>query len=252
MAIKVPPAKNYQSPLVSRPTRWDAPPVEGDRLVAVEIDWATMGGENNCVNINLQDNATLNFTQVVALSIDNSLCASDVVFVFPDTAETVAIPAYAPKCIVPVFTNQTQFYVYAPKAEGSDVTRFSIHNSMPPPTSIPLTVQQQTQFVANLAADGATTHTILPANFSGTLRGLTVFLGSPVTNSGALTIQLKDGNNEVLAGSQFFSDSTDSSNNLFLIQLNPVYLRFMSGIKLFQNGVNVGGFYSVNLLYQTP
>ena len=107
MPVTVPPAINYPSPLLSQPDRYMQVPPEGARMIPCEIDWGTMGSGGTLItsmSINLQNNSTKTFTQICSLAVDNSACCSDVQFVFPDTAETMTIPAYTPKCIVPVFT----------------------------------------------------------------------------------------------------------------------------------------------------
>lgn len=255
MPYQVPPAVNYPSPLVALSTIYNRVPPDGSRMIPVEIDWGSMGGTSHCVAINLQNNATLNFSQIVALSVDNSDCGADVRFVFPDTGETTTIPAYAPKTIFEVFTNQTQFYVQAglnnQVVESTDQTRFSIHNSLPPPVAVPITVEQETVAANNLAADGATAYNLIPAGINGTIESIQVLRTSPITTTGTQRFGLNDGAGHSIAVGQFDA-TTGQSHNDVLLSINPCHIRFSNGLTLTQSGANVGGSYCVNILYRQP
>ena len=255
MALQVPAAKNYASPLVAVPVRWTLPPREGPKMIVCEIDWGTMGGPNNCVAVNLQNNAALEFSQIVALSVDNSQCGADVQFVFPDTAETLTVPAYNGKVIVPVFTNQVQFFVAAgidsQVVEPADVTTFSIHNSVPPPIAVPPSAEQN---IANVnAVDMGTASTqLIPAGVNGTLTGAQLSLAMNATNSGSGTWSLQDGTGKVIAqgGVQV---SSGNKYNLTLISQPNMNVRFTNGVKLVCTQTAVlGGTISGNLYYRIP
>lgn len=251
MPLSIPPAYNYQSPLVAVPTIFGRQPKEGAKLISCEIDWGTMGGPNNCVNINLQNNATLEFSQIVALSVDNSLCAADIQFLFPDTTETTGIPSYLPKCIIPVFTNQTQFFVSAPNAQPEDITRFTILNLLPPPVAIPFTVEQQAVAFGELPGDGATTFPLVDASISGTLEGISVQRNSTPDDANSQFFTIEDGTGAVLFTGQFNSQN-NTAINVTLLDFNPIHVRFNEGLSLHQTGDSINGSYSVNLLYRTP
>jgi hypothetical protein len=238
--------------LIAVPTRWDQAPVEGSKLIPVEVDWGTMGGASNCVSFNLQNNATLNFSQIVALSIDNSACGSDIEFVFPDTTETLSIPSYSPKTILPVFTNQTQFWLSCPSAQSEDITRFSILNSMPPPIAVPTTQEQNIASVQSIAGDAVAATPIISASVSGTLEN--VFLnwyGSGVSASNA-NWQLIDGSNNVLGSGVQQTISGAKTVNTALI-LSDVRIRFQNGVSLKVTlAAAAGSLFSANLYYRTP
>lgn len=253
---QVPPAVNYPNPLVALVARYLNPPREGNRMIPVEIDWGTMGGASHCVAINLQNNATLEFSQIIALAVDNSDCGADVRFVFPDTGETTTIPAGSPKTIIEVFTNQVQFFVVAgfnsETVLANDSTRFSIHNSLPPPISVPISVEQESAVFNAINADGATMTQLVPATVSGTLQGIQVLRTSPFANSGAQAFLIKDGTGKVITGGTFDSDSGTVSFDAIILDLNPMNVRFSQGLQMLQSGVNVGGKYCVNLLFRIP
>jgi hypothetical protein len=250
MPINIPPAVNYQSPLNAVPTFFAQEPREGRKMIGCEIDWGVMGGDNNCVNLNLQNNATLEFSQIVTLSIDNSLCGADIEFIFPDTTESLSIPAYAPKCIVPVFTNQTQFFCWAPGAIAGDVTRFSIHNSMPPPVTVPFTVEQQVLTNSNITADGSATVALLGASVNGTLEAIQIMRNGPVTTGGTQNYSIADGSGNLTINGQFSSQNT--TVNFVMLDLNPMHVRFTGGLNFMQSGANMGGKWVVNGLFRTP
>lgn len=251
MGIIVPPSVNYQSPLNAVPTFWWQQPREGPKMIVCEIDWGAMGGPNNCVNINLQNNATLEFSQIVCVSVDNSLCGADLEFVFPDTAETLSIPAYAPKCIVPVFTNMTQFYVWCPGARDTDTTRFSIHNLMPPPVSVPFTIEQQIISNSNIIGDGATDAIMIPAGVFGTLESIQVLRTGPITIAGAQQFSINDGNNTLNFGGTFAA-KVDNYCNTIMLDLQGMHIRFDNGLTFNQSGDSMGGAWTVNGLYRLP
>lgn len=247
--IKVPPSKNYPNPLIAVPSIVLNNPKEGNKLINCEINWGTMGGDNLCVNLNLQNNATLEFSQIVAISIDNSQCAADVQFVFPDTGETTTFPGYAPKTIIEVFTNMTQFFVLSPGAEPEDVTRFSILNFLPPPISVPFTVEQQTATQNNIpAAVGGTQ--LLDAGVSGTLEGVNVFRTGPMDGDCNEFWTITDGVGGTFASGQFSSEK----QSIFaqLINLNDMHLRFNDGLRFNVTGTVGGGAYCCTLLYRAP
>lgn len=254
MGIIIPVATNYQSPLTAVPTRWqnESPP-EGPSMIPCEIDWGSMGGTAKCVYINVQNNTYANFSQIVALSVDNSNCGADVEFVFPDTAETITIPAYSPKVVVPVFTNQVQFYVSAPNAASEDITRFSIHNVLPPPIALPTTQEQNAAVFNNITAQVTAPGTLqlVPASISGTLETLFATVNAGAT-AGILIFTLQDGNSTVIAGGQTTALSGGSS--VIVLDLQQIRVRFQSGIKFVSSSATLssGSACSINLYYRTP
>src|SRR4051812_21854302 len=128
MPLLIPQPTNYPSPLVAVPSLMQDEPKEGRKQVPCEILWNIMGGTTKCIAFNLKNNATLEISQISTLKVDNSQSAADVTFIFPDTSDTVTIPAGTPLAVVPVFSNAVQFYVSAPAALVGDVTRFQILN----------------------------------------------------------------------------------------------------------------------------
>ena len=255
MSLIIPPAKNYQSPLVSIPNNLMKTPPEGAQMIVCEIDWGAMGGPSNCVYLNLQNNAAMNFSQITALSVDNSQCGADIQFLFPDTAETLSIPAYSPKVICPVFTNQTQFYILAPMAQTTDKTFFSILNTLPPPIAVPTTQEQNVaanNSISIISSGSPGTTQIVPAGVNGTLEGL--FVGWTMGGSTATYMQwqLVDGASNVVAGNQATLGAGQGSGTGF--DLTDLRVRFVNGLKINWTSQNVGytSFLAVNAYYRTP
>jgi hypothetical protein len=250
MPLTIPVAKNYPNQLVAIPSRVLSDPPEGNKTIPVEIDWATMGGPGNCVTLNVQNNAALSFSQIVALSIDNSACGADVEFIFPDTGETTEIPAYAPKTIVELFTNQLQFFVSCPNAASEDITRFSILNFLPPPVAVEVSKEQNfaIESAISLTAVGSTEITAA----TGTLEAFQIngLLGVGAGDIGA--IELIDGNNNVIWQGQFYSLA--AASNLPPITMSDLSVRINGGVYLKVTSTNLpaGSTATVNLYYRTP
>lgn len=254
MSLQIPPSANYRSPLITLPSRWNNPPIEGTRFVPAEILWSTMGGTGQSVQMNLSGLGAQTFTQIVSLSVDNSQCGADVVFIFPDTQQTYTVPAYSPNDVFPVFTGTTQFYI---KAVGqlapADVTRFAVHNSLPPPISIPVTAAQQVAALNSIPLTGAGSTLILAATIDGTFENLAVSVAVPnapaVFNIGLL---FEDGLGQDLASVNVAGNAA-STINATILNLSMVSKRFRNGMTVTQSGgPNSGGTLSINLFYRTP
>jgi len=252
MSLLIPPAKNYPSPLVSLPSRLLKAPREGHRAIPCEINWLTMGGAENCVNINLQNNATLEFSQICALKVDNSICGIDVQFIFPDTSETITFPAYSPTTIVPVFTNQTQFFVVGTGTEAVDTTRFQILNYCPPPVAVPDNSAQNLGSILGVAMGVGVTQ-IVPATASGTLEAMYITTQSVTSIDFDATFEFEDGQGNALP-STGLSLAGGSNATAVIMNLNPLALRFKDGIILTQSGTfpDAASKINVNMLYRTP
>ena len=252
MPVKVPNASNYMNPLVSVFARWQVPPTEGPRMIQCEIPWGTDGGPNNSVNVNLSNNAVLNFSQIVALSVDNSQCGADIVFYATDTQETLTIPAYSPKSICPFFTNQTQFNVFAlGEVLSSDVTRFSIHNSVPPPISISVTQEQNLTSVGPVDMGTAATQ-VIGTTVNGTLENIHLNMAVNAANSGNGTWNLTDGASKLIAQGAV-SFSAGNKYNISLYDADGINVRFSGGLVLNCTETAVlGSLINVNLYFRTP
>lgn len=245
----------FQSPILSLPARWDRsdqsyiPPPEGSRFVPFEIDWQSYsaGGAVACNVYGNQPNAQL--SRIVALSVDNVDCGSDVQFIFPDTAEVLTVPAYAGG-VFPVFTGATNFYVVAPNAVLSDVTRFKAHNTLPPPVALEKTEYQDKIVVTaiNLAATAITQ--IIPISISGTLNGISVSLTAQETTSGLAGVLLQDAVPNDLWGGNICSAGAGAN---VMACLTGLKIRFIDGVKFnVTNSTIASGSAWVSLYYQVP
>lgn len=256
MPLIIPPAKNYGNPLVMQVSRVGLEPTEGRRQINCEVVWGEY--PDYSVNVNLQQNATLALTQIIALSVDNSQCGADVQFYFPDSADVLTIPAYNPKTIVEVFTSSRQFYVISNLngqiVEPADITRFIVLNYLPPPIAVP-TSQEQTAAVALVitGVGGGDLTNLVPATVSGTVEAVSVFYSGPVGGAGAIQYAVQDGSTtpRILGGGQTSWGGGNVANQQLLL-LNPCHLRFNNGLNFLQNGANIAGAFSVNILYRTP
>lgn len=267
MALTIPPAVAYQSPIVSQPDAWAQKPVEGPRLIPFEVLWGSMGGSGaqKCIAFNVGNSgqgSADRFSRVNALSVDNSRCGCSVRFVFPDTGETISIPAYAPRTIVPVFTNSTSFYLLTVgEVLSADETRFAVHNTLPPPIAVPFTQEQAVVASGALPVVFPSTNTLLAAGNAGTIENGNIDIINTIQGGGAWvgTFTLRDGTNKILARAICNGDgANDFYENALLWTVNGVHLRFSDGLFLDQTIIGATApvlnqaFVNVNLYYRTP
>lgn len=256
MSLTLPPARNYSSPVASYVSNLFLPPIEGNRYVPIEILWASMGGPNNCVAINLYGGgAQTTLSQIISLSVDNSLCGADIQFLFPDSGQTYTVPAYEPAVVFPVTTNATNFYVLAEFGEEPiDITRFAILNYLAPPSAVPSTREQVASSSSNLALASTSTDTqLIATGITGTLEliSLRAALISGVAGGWSNSFFMNDGDGKRLASGVMSGNNT--ALNVTLIDLPDVNIRFHNGVTLTQSaGVAITGFLAYNLLYRTP
>lgn len=255
MPLTIPPAVNFQSPLVAVPSGVLNSPREGNRQISCEVDWATMGGAKNCVNVNFSNNATLDFSQIVALKVDNSQCGSDVVFIFPDTGDTVAIPAGTPYALVPVFTHGQQFFVKNLNEEADDITRFQILNFLPPPVTVGIATAQDGVSPAPLAMVAGVGNVLVNNTVFGTVQSLTVqkALLAPAA-AYLMNLNIKDGLGNIIA--KCTAAGPASPGDGIILNLSNINIRFGQGIFAdIVGGSPPGGtdcYFLVNLAYRTP
>ena len=236
MPLVIPPSVNYPSPLTAVPSLMQDEPREGRKQVPVEILWGVMGGTGKSVFINLQNNATLNITQISSLKIDNSHSGADVTFIFPDTSDTVTIPAGTPLAVVPVFANATQLYISAPNALAADVTRFQLLNYQTNPADVPQTTAAQTATTGGTVIGGSGSSTqLIATTVNGTLETLQLKLSVP--NAPAANTQFvftaQDGTGKVLVnGWNVAIPATVTSILTPVFDFGDLNWRFTSGVKI--------------------
>lgn len=250
MPLLIPPAVNYPSPLVAVPSLMQDEPKEGRKQVSCEINWGAPAAilAAKAVAINLQNNATLNFSQVSSLKVDNSKCGADVTFLFPDTFETITIPAGAPLAVVPVFSNSTQFYVSAPNSLAGDITRFQVLNYRTYPADVPDAQNQQATKVATLDLGTPGPITIIGAAISGTLNSVVMgFSYQPNAGSTGVPFQYQFNLADNRAGTSTFVIPSSVSgldnapiNGVQLLNLTGLTRRFTNGLDFnFSGGIPV-------------
>lgn len=251
--LNIPPSVNYASPLVAIPNVLTSPPREGNMQVPCEIDWGSMGGASNCVLVNLQNNATLEISQICALKVDNSACSGDVAFIFPDTQDTILVPAYTPATVFPVFSHQTQFYVSSPNASPIGVTRFQILNFYPFPADIPATAAQLTTSSLGVLLTATGTTQVIASTISGTLEGLVV---NALMNTGGVNnvanYNIQDGTGSVKIAGQIPGVATTQTINL--LNLTNLNIHFVNGLNFVVSASNLTASCTASILalYRTP
>lgn len=258
MSLKSPPAVNYSDPWVMMPAVLNRKAPEGEKQAAFEVAWATQGGVNNSVSFNMQNQTTATFSQICALAVDNSDCGMDVRFLFPDTGYTVTIPAAAPSLIIPVFTNQVQFFLIGTVnnevEEPKDITRFTVLNFCPPPIAVPPTTAQELGALSFTTVDGTASTPLIPASSvysSGSVQGIQARFSGLTTGAGVAIFKIVDGAGQQIAWFQMAA-ATATVYNVELYNLNPCDIRYSGGLFLQQSGAVIGGQVAISIPVKLP
>ena len=248
MPLSIPAFVQYQSPMFPLRGLWNRAPAEGDQFVNVEIDWL-VSPPGLAVQFALSGNSPVALSQIVALSVDNGRCGSDVDFIFPDSGFVLTVAAHN-QGLFPVFTNALMFYASAPNSALGDTTILQILNSLPPPIPIAPTNTQNHNAVIGVGLATAATTPVVPASISGTLNALSVTCSLAV-GTGTAQITLIDGAGTTL-WTGFVEQSAALANPTF--NLSGIAVRFVRGIGvLVSAGTTVsGGTAVVNCYYTTP
>jgi hypothetical protein len=263
MALTIPPFSQFQAPTPILRGLWRHPPKEGDRFINAEIDWGSLPASGNtCVQFALSGNSPVALSQIVALSVDNSRCGSDVQFVFPDSGFILTVPAHE-QGVYPVFTNALTFYaIYAlglnpaPFAPAvADRTILQVLNSMPPPVAVPPSALQTQLGQGAIGIAAGTTAIITPANGpSGTLTSIQGQISCVQgASAGVGTFSLFDNGG---IGKLIWSVTVNAPANvttIIPINVTGINQHFINGVYLVQSTISItGGIVSLNLYYTTP
>lgn len=225
---------------------WNKKPDEGDQLIPVEIVWGSYPA-GQAVSFSLSGNSPVAFSQIVALTVDNARCGSDVQFIFGDSGFVLQVPAHT-QGVFPVFTNGLNFYAVALNAGAADTTAAFVHNSMPPPIAmLPSSVQQTAAVTGFPATNGD--HVLLPPNVNGTLInfGFDLAVSVATVQEGAL-FEIVDGR-----GTNLWTDFLNvTAPGVITVAVNGLSVRFFGGLLLRIAGSTIGANGSVNLnIYYT-
>lgn len=252
MPITIPPFVTYQAPLIPITARWRHAPPEGDKYVPVEIDWGLTVAIGKAVQISLNA-GPVEFSQIVALSVDNGRSGGDVAFVFPDTGRQLAVPAYS-QGVYPVFTNSLTFYVLAESAAVGDITEFEILNSLPPPVAVQPSQEQTAAGITGASTSAVGSRIVIPPGINGTLTGYQILLVSTSTLStaSAAACQLIDGTGQIL----WLGESQCPATGSVTTPINAAGLRvrFTNGInfQVTSTSLPAGCYAQVNLYFSVP
>jgi hypothetical protein len=250
--LTLPPFTQFQAPLFPLRGLWRARPEEGDRFINAEIAWGTPGLTGvSCVQFQLSGNSPVAFSQIVAMSVDNSRCGSNVDFVFPDSGFILSVPGYN-QGVYPVFTNALMFYANGPLAVLGDVTIVQILNSMPPPVAIQPASEQTQAGVGgvNLGTNGSTQ--IVPNTISGTIQTIAIEFAIGAGVTGAAQIQLIDGNAQVVWSGIINPDAASPAAPLVITGL---HIRFQRGLSFVISASSIAGGTAqatINVYYAVP
>jgi hypothetical protein len=253
MPLTIPAFTQYQAPTPPLRGLWNQKPPEGDRFISAEIDWGTLGGTPPyaCVQFQLSGNSPVALSQIVALSVDNGRCGSDVSFVFPDSSFTLTIPAHN-QGVYPVFTNALMFYAVAPNAATGDVTVFQALNSMPPPIPLSPSAFQNHSTAAGLGLATNTNTQLIPIGTSGTVNAISIAgQGVAGASAGSVSFTLIDGQGHVVWGDNLYVPASTTSP--FNFSFSGLNVRFVNGLQFQITGTTLtGGSVTANVYYTTP
>src|SRR6185436_3787700 len=190
MPLTIPPFAAYQAALIPVASRWHTKPVEGPKFIPCEIDWGVTVPIGHAVQFSLNA-GPVEFSQIVAFSVDSGRFGSRATFIFPDTGKQLTLPPFA-QGVYPVFTNSLTFYVQGDDVSTGDVTVFEILNSMPPPVSVLPSQLQSHSGITGLSLSDSTT-ALVPAGVNGTLQGFSATVFIPAAATGFCIVSLVDG-----------------------------------------------------------
>lgn len=251
MPITIPEFVQFQGVLYPLRGLWNSAPAEGDRFVNAEIDWGSPGLLGvSCVQFQLSGNSPVAFSQIVAMSVDNSRNGSNVDFIFPDSGFVLTVPGFN-QGVYPVFTNALMFYASSPLAGLGDITIVQILNSQPPPVAVQPAEEQSlaTAPGIDISANGSTV--LVPAPQSGTIQAFTLVVTTDSSTAGECEFQLQDG-----AGHILYQQTLIAPVGIFQtsIPVTGVRLRFIGGLNAvitLSSGITSGNI-AVNLYYSSP
>jgi hypothetical protein len=248
MALTIPVSTNYPDLLTPVPAVWNKTPIEGVKHIGGSINWGTMGGSGKTVSMNVGGNAAAPISHIAAISVDNSQSGADVIVMFPDSGQTIPVPAYQAGTF-PVFTTGTQFYMSAPNSLSVDKTTFVVHNAVPPHSNVPKTEFQNVTVVSALTMANGTSQ-VIPATVTGSLAGLVIGAINLGTVPFSASMTMKDGTGATI----WRADAAGAAQlTQILTDQTGMQVRFSQGITatIAITGAPNGEF-NINLLYRTP
>lgn len=251
---QIPAALPLGSPTIAIPSIVYKAPREGMKSVPFQIAWSQPIARGlDTVQLNLQGNSTLEFSQICGLVVDNSNCGCSLDFIFVDSDVAISIPAYAPYTVVQVNSRALEFYVRAIGPISSDVTSFAVLNYAPAPVAVPVTVEQQTAVVGAISANVAAPTPIVAAGINGTLQDLSISFGiaNPAGASNATGL-LTDGAGKTIARVAAFVNTGNPVNQV-LLNATDLSVRFSNGLNFTVGGLLIPtGEFAVNVFYRQP
>lgn len=250
MSITIPEFVQFQGVLFPLRGLWRTIPPEGDRFVNAEIDWGSPGLLGvSCVQFQLSGNSPVAFSQIAAMSVDNSRCGSSVDFIFPDSGFVLTIPAFN-QGVYPVFSNALMFYANAPLATLGDVTIVQILNSVPPPVAIQPSSEQEQSSVSGIAPLNGTTQ-IIPVGVSGTINAISISYGALDPATGSAGLDLVQG--VALGGPALWAGFITGAQPTGSLNVSGLQVRFADGLSLqVASSTFASGYIVVNIFYTSP
>lgn len=244
------PLNKFNRQLAIFPARTWQEPREGRQIIPLELDWP---GDGSGFDIDIQQRTTQQFSQIVMLDVDNTASGADATFWFPDTQDTLTVPAYSAGTF-PVFTNGLGFYATAPAALASDITRVRVLNFRQEPLANPGPQFHNVDASGAIAVVADTTQ-ILPPTVNGTLIGYDGFASlNGGAAGGTVSFTLQDHTAASRIDLSLVSLPGNGQFNGFVAQASGFAYRFAGGIDLIIGGAlgNITGAICVNLKFRSP
>lgn len=249
MPFVIPPFVQYQAPLFPLRGLWNRKPEEGDRFVAVEIDWGSYPAGQG-VQFQLSGNSPVALSQIVALSVDNSRSGGDVQFLFSDSGFVLQVPAHSAGTF-PVYTNGLMFYALGLSTTPADVTSINIHNSMPPTLAMQPAGLQTSASVNAVSLTTPAVVPIVPAPVAGTLNSATLTINA--AGAGFCEVGLIDGAGHQLWFTDFTLNAASNTNTVY--PMSGMRVRFVNGLnfRIYSSTIPAGnGTACINAYYTVP
>jgi hypothetical protein len=243
-------------------------PKEVAKAVPLSIFWATDGGPNLSVNVNLQSTQVVSISQIVALYVDNIRNQAAVHFYFPDTQFVLEIPPLSFGWY-PVITTGIQFTVWAPGAVDQDQTIIQVLNYWVDPVAVSNFAFADTpagQIIAGnaitVASQSLTFSQLLPAGTEGILTAFNIDIvdfnlvnatGPTGVGFSAAGISLVDAANAIIYWeAALFGNEYYAYKNL--ITMTGMNIEMVNGLFLRVNATNafMTGLVFPNIYWRAP
>jgi len=188
--LTIPSADPYSGPIISMNSRLYTAPREGNRVVPLSINWGSDSATKQAVSFNLQNLAQTEFSQIVAIYVNNLMSNVDAVFKWAASQFQLTVPAQTEGLYPVEAPLGMNFIVQSANGTGTteDLVFFDVYNYLPPPVSVARGFTQNVALNTTLAIGAGTTIIIPHADIAGIVTGIQVQAYNVVGGAAASTI----------------------------------------------------------------